>query len=711
MPKTLAASLLASLALLTLSGCSGQGNGDSPPSNTTPNQRLALRSFESDCEDLIGYAADGLTEEYLQQFVCFADGPCLVDLVDGNSVGPNPAEGSGGPDRVSSTNVQEAGVDEADIVKADAGGRLYVLSGTRLSVIEAFPPEQLAQREPAVLDLAANDPGFYAEDLYLDEAQKRVVVLGSRYDGVHAYATSVLIDVADPAAPRETARLGVEGYGLQSRRIDGRIHRVSRFDVPRPQWLYDATDPLEARRQAYFAARNAGQQDEAAQIKQEIRGEIGNRVENAGSAALLPHRFFQAAGLAATESQLDCGAISHPDVTLGLGVLLIDSFGADGSGRGTSGIINNAYTVYSSALNLYLVQPSAGWFNAAGQAEETAVYRFALSGSGQAEYRGLGKISGSVIGAYAFSEHEGYLRVASTETRVSGTGASTANHLSVLDARGSGEMPLVGRIENFAPGERIQGARLLGDRGFVVTFRQIDPLFALDLSDPRAPGVASELKIPGFSSYLAPIGADYLLTVGRDGSDEGLNGALAVQLFDVRELGAIRQIASLAPPVGDSGYSYSAAEYDPHAFSYFSDSADAAAPGTLTLPLTTFGSGSADNFTGFLVVRVEPGTATPLVEAGRLNHDRFVAGQTSCEGGAAGGPATEPGPLCLPSYGAAEPRRAVYMQRGEDIVLYTLSAVGLLANDARQPGVELGSLALPYDPPCCVLIEPVVTAR
>jgi hypothetical protein len=349
--------LWGAVVLLSLAGCGGQGNGEDPASNTTPNLRLALKSFESDCTDFLDYAADGLTEEYLQQFVCFAPGPCLVDLSDGNVVGPQPAEGVGGPDRVSSTNVQEAGVDEADIVKTDAAGRLYLLSGTRLSIVEAFPPESLAQREPVVLDLASNDPGFYAEALYLDEAQRRVVVLGSRYDGARAYATSVLIDVADPAAPRETARLGVEGYGLQSRRIEGRVHRVSRFDVPRPQWLYDAADPLAVRKQAYFDARNAGQVEQAAQIKQEIRGVIAERLESAGSGSLLPHRFFRPASGEISETQLDCGAVSHPDVTLGLGMVLVDSFNADGGARATAAVINNAYTVYSSAENLYLVQP------------------------------------------------------------------------------------------------------------------------------------------------------------------------------------------------------------------------------------------------------------------------------------------------------------------------------------------------------------------
>lgn len=698
--------------LMICGGCGG-GGSDGPDASArgTPKALLALKSFQAGCADFIEYAAGGLTDEYLQQFVCPLDSLCPVFL---GEPGAAPGEvDTVGPDRVSGTNVQEAGVDEADIVKTGSDGRLYILSGTTLTLVDAFPPDQLANRELVRVDLADNDARFYASDLFLDEAQHRVVVLGSSYDGVRSYATSVLIDVSDPASPQETERLGVDGYALQARRIGQRVHRVSRFDVPRPDWFFASEDPLQALRTAYIAARDQGRAAEAESIKSEVRTEIGGRLATAGSAALLPRTFRQLNGQARTEAVLDCAAISRPDVSTGLGVALIDSFNVDGGARATSGIINNAYLIYASATNLYLAQGSSGWFFAPDQDEETVVYRLAFSDTGAAAYRALGKVPGSVNGAYAFSEHEGHLRVTSTESAFGTDGtATTASGLSILDARSSDEMPLVGRIANLAPGERIQGVRLLGDRGFIVTFRQIDPLFALDLSDPSAPRVASELKIPGFSSYLAPIGADYLLTVGRDGTDEGLSGAVAVQLFDASDLGDVRQVAALALPVGSNGYSYSVAEHDPHAFSYFADSASEASPGTLTLPLSVYSEDPATAFTGFLVVRVAPGTSTPLSEIGRIDHEPFLEDQDFCQ------PEFNP-PLtaidephatdafCAPAYQLAEPRRAVYMQSGADIFLYTISAVGVLASSAEQPGLTLGARALPYDPPCCVLIEPI----
>lgn len=697
---------ICAIAVLVLAACGGGGGGSdepdpSPSPRSTPAAVLALKSFQTGCGDFLDYAAEGLTDEYLREFACRFFGPCPIFL--GEVATGAPADGGASappaaPDRVSTTNTQEAGVDEADIVKADSAGRLYILSGSTLTILQAFPPTQLSSRELVSLNLATNDSGFFAEDLFLDELRQRVVVLGSSFEGDRGAVTSVLIDISNPATPRELERLGVDGHPLQARRIGARVHRVSRFDVPRPAWFFTQGDALQARRDAYFSARNAGRDAEAESIKAEVRAEIKRRVAADGAGALLPRTFRAAPGQPRTEASLACGAISRPDVTTGLGLALIDSFNVDGSARATSGVINNAYTVYASPTSLYLAQSSAGWFFAPDQLEETVVYRLALSDTGAAAYRALGKVPGSVRDSYSFSEHEGHLRVATTESAFGPDRNRSSNGLRVLDARISGEMPLVGSVADLAPGERIQGVRLLGDRGFIVTFRQVDPLFALDLSDPRNPRVTDELKIPGFSSYLTPVGEDYLLTVGRAGNDEGLTGAVAVQLFDVRDLNNVRQIASLTPAAGDGSFSYSVAEHDPHAFAYFSDSTDAAAPGTLTLPLIAYNDGPGNDFTGFLVVRVAPGTDTPLSEAGRIDHDAFLVDRDFC--------GSRPGDSCSDAYFAAEPRRAVYMQSGADTFLYTISAVGVLANSASEPGRNLGGRRLPYDPPCC-FIRPV----
>ncbi len=699
-----ASHLLSLVAIFSLSACGGGGGGsggnNEPNPQATPRAQLQLKSFDATCNDFVPYVANALTEELLQGFRCLADAPCPIFLEADFAVGaPNaPNGGAGGasedavsaPDRVSETNVQEAGVDEADIVKIDSSGRIYILSTNKLSIVNAFPPQGLNAQTPVELDLSQGQSGFATSELFLDEDAGRVVVLASRFDQNRSFATTIFVDVSNPAAPAETGRLEVEGFGLEARRIDGRVHRVTRFDVPRPQWLYDGSEPLQSLQSDYFAAVANGDETRAQSIKVSVNANINSRLQSQGVDALLPEISAQSSGQSRASQTLACNQLSAPDVTTGLGFAVIDSFDQDGANRGTSAIVNNAYTVYASRDNLFLAQSSFGWFFAPVQDEESVIYRFELSDSGAAQYRGLGKVPGSILNRFALSEHENHLRVATTISRFGPGGDASTNHLWILRSDGL-DLPQVASVEGFAPGERIQGARFLGDRGFVVTFRQIDPLFAFDLSIPTAPRIASELKIPGFSSYLAPVGEDYLLTVGRDGTDERLTGAVAVQLFDVSDLENVSPVASIAPTVGDFGYSYSPAEHDPHAFSYFSDSDSAATPGTLSIPLISYGDTDFSQFTGFLVVRVDPGADRPLSESGRIEHSQFLSDRGFCE--------FSPNGDCAFAYVSADPRRSLFAQGDDGIVLYTISAVGIRADDALQPGNQLGALPIAYDPP------------
>lgn len=700
------------LAGTLLSACGGGGGSSSPdpdPTGTrrTPTDKLALKTFAADCSDFLTYAADALTEQYLTTFYCFAEGPCPVYAADGQVPPPSATPGaptdaggeSAGPGRVSGTNTQEAGVDEADIVKADADGRLYILSGRQLQILAAFPPAGLEQRALTTLDLGGEDASFYASDFFLDETAQTLVVLGSTYATDRGQSVAIIVDITDPAAPAETGRVAVDGWPLQSRRIEDRVHRVTRFEVPPPSWFYDPNDELVALRDQYQSAQGSGDSEQAAQIKGQINDEIRARVAAAGAADFLPHRRTQnAAGT--TDQPLACNAISHPDVTTALGLAVVDSFDTDGGNQVASAIVNNGYLVYASAANLYLVQSSFGWWFDPAQAEETAIYRLALSDTGAAAYRATGKVDGTVNNSYQLSEFDGQLRISSTERRTENDTFTSVNHVTVLDAQDAGEMSRTGELRDLAPGETIQSTRFMGPRGFLVTFRNIDPLFALDLSDPANPSVADELKIPGFSSYLMPLGDDFLLAIGREGSDDGtLTGKLAVQLFDVADLANISQVGGPLTPSGEgNGYSYSVAEYDPHAFSYFSDSEDAAVPGTLSIPLQRW-SESGNSFTGFQVVRVDPANgAAPLTELALIDHQSLIDQNDpsyNC-------PPPDSGILAPCYIYAADPRRSVFMADDDGRYLFTISSVGVIASDAAQPQVELSRRKLPYDPPCCV---------
>lgn len=699
--RSITALLLSGLLLTACGGGSSAPIARVPVS--TPKASLQPKNFAADCGDFINYVAESLTNQYLNVYQCYADAPCPLFATSGVTAVDSGAPTTGAPvaapapSRVSETNTQERGVDEADIVKADLRGYLYILSGHTLSVLDAHPADELDTAPLATLDLATDESFFYARDLFLDTTAQRLVIFGERSNSTgRSEAVSIFVDVSEPTAPVERLRLAVDGYGMEARRIGARVHRVVGYQPTLPSWFFDGTDPLVQRREAYLSAHNNGRDAEAEQQKKDIGNEINSRLRNAGADALLPRLRSQMPGAAESETVMACSAIAHPAVSEGLGFVLIDSFGTEGATRASSGLVNNAYIVYASPNNLYLAQSSSGWFFARSQKEETAIYRLALPSTGAASFQGLGKVDGSVIGSYALSEHEGFLRVASTESRFGPGRSESGNHLSVLDAR-TADMGVVGQLRELAPGERIQGVRMLGERGYLVTFRQVDPLFGLDLSNPTQPRVASELKLPGFSSYLSPIGDDYLLTVGRAGSDEGLNGQLGIQLFDVRNLAAIQQVDGITPSAGSSSYSYSLSEYDPHAFTYFPDAETAAAPGTLVVPLQTYGEQEADRFSGFVVVRVEPVSSTPLREIGRISHAGFPDRQNSC-GSMPPGETFAP---CQSYYQMVEPRRAVFIQDASLTALLTISSVGVIASNAAMPSQELARRELPYDEPCC----------
>jgi hypothetical protein len=166
--------------------------------------------------------------------------------------------------------------------------------------------------------------------------------------------------------------------------------------------------------------------------------------------------------------------------------------------------------------------------------ETTAVHRFAIDAAG-ASYRGSGLVKGRVLNQFAMDEHQGNLRIATTTGQLPADEVhSTLTVLSPSD----GGLRTVGVIDGLAPREDIRSVRFDGERGFIVTFEKTDPLFVLDLRDPRRPRVLGELKVPGFSTYMHPMDAGHLLTIGYDAADQGgfafFSGVL-LQIFDVSE--------------------------------------------------------------------------------------------------------------------------------------------------------------------------------
>ncbi|MBI3803267.1 MAG: beta-propeller domain-containing protein [Nitrospirae bacterium] len=687
---------LTSFLFLLIGSCKSKGHSD--PSVARPASAVPLSALKltpsADCDELKQYLTDALIERYTDKappFCIDCPQPAIPETTGGNASG---VAGGAHPDDVTRTNTQEEGVDEADRVKADAEGRLYVVNGGFLVIEEGFPPEGLQELSRLKLESVAYG-------LYLDEAARRVVIFASQQIPLagpaapvttgapiaapfRIYDQMIFVDVADPAHPQITARLSTEGFQIDSRRVGKRIHRVSRFQMPEPTALTTDSaflDLVNQYRQIVWNGTGSAEETKRSDpLKEEIKQAVQKAMTAADPQGLLPHAFRRVGETQTEISLLSCSDILLPEVKEDLGLLIVTSVDIDGSNLAATALINNAWLAYASKEYLYVAQSSGGWWWDRNQAAQTALYKFRISDQ-KPVYVATGSIDGWISNRFNLSEENGFLRAASTEQRINPdtNQFERKNHIFVLEDDQAGELQVVGSVDGFAPGESITGARFLGDRGFVVTFRQVDPLFAFDLSNPRQPKLIGELTIPGFSTYLHPLDANHLLTVASE------SGSVALQLFDVTDLIHPKLLHKFTP-AGGGQFAWSDALWDPHAFTFY------APRNLLAIPLVLWNPAPGNTFSGIAAFRVS--VTDGFTELGRVDH-ADLAFQVYCTNLPPDQPSRADACRAGLFLGGAAPIRSVFMTSGSSTFLYSLSNIGIKATPVDQPTTLLGSVLFP----------------
>jgi hypothetical protein len=533
----------------------------------------------------------------------------------GSEAGDTDASGGGG---FSETTIQEEGVDEADVVKTD-GTYLYIIDSTYgdsvLRVIRATPPESMALlsevslkgygrdlylHDGKVVALTSTYGGFFllegggvavetiAEgdastssdgtdpdkeepgtepgsagsdaDVGTDDAQIEPIAVGEPYFERPQTVVTV-VDVSTPESPTVLSQTKFDGSPASSRMIDGVLHLV----VANYQDYYYDVMPMLGRPELSVTAVSA----ETVLPKYEQVGADG--AEQTGSVVTWREMY-------------------HPTDPDGFGVVTLISLDVDNDAAFTAvGVVAEPGLIYSSLEALYLTDTAYDFFG--DSRTTTDIYKFAYQ-ERSASAVATGSVPGRILNQYSMGEYNGYLRVATTiDATFSIFGertSETTNNLYVLGQSQAGALDVVGRIENIAPGETIQSARFMGARGYLVTFEQVDPLFTLDLSSPTDPRIVGELKVPGFSTFIVPMDADHILTVGQYIPPEGSFFGWGVQLsiFDVSNFADPRLAANVV--LGDDeGGAYSEALYDPKAFTYFAERGLVALPISI-YPMTWF---------------------------------------------------------------------------------------------------------------------------
>jgi uncharacterized secreted protein with C-terminal beta-propeller domain len=491
----------------------------------------------------------------------------------------------------STTNTHEAGVDEPDLVKTD-GRRLVTVVGGRLRVVD------LAGRRVSTI---GGLPAGAAEQILLHGDRALVVVRYgvTRWPGAQpgpAGARLVLVDLT--GAGRVLATLTVDGSYVDARQV-GAVARVVVRSGPRLRFGYP-----DGRRS----------EDAARMLNRRV-------VAKSSIDDWLPRYELERAGERQQGRLVACERVSRPAAYTGasmLTVLTLDLDGVLGTGDPVS-VVADGDTVYGTASSLYVAahqRPVGAPVLGPGpvpdrvpepiprsQPQRTEVHKFDVSGPGRPRYVASGTVDGWLLNQYSMSEHDQRLRVATTlDTSTPGCcdqRPATESAVTVLAQRDN-RLVQVGRLGGLGKGERIYAVRFLGPVGYVVTFRQTDPLYTVDLSDPARPRAVGQLEITGYSAYLHPAGDGTLLGVGQEASAQGRQLGTQVSLLDVGDPARPRRVARYHLRDGRSEV-----EFDPHAFLFWP------ASGLVVLPVTRAYTGPdrpAEAGTGALVLRLHDGT-------------------------------------------------------------------------------------------------------
>jgi uncharacterized secreted protein with C-terminal beta-propeller domain len=563
---------------------------------------------------------------------------------------------SGAGQDFSTTNVQESGVDEPDEVKTD-GKRIFVAENGRLYALDARsnPPKLLGMLDFGDssygqqlllsgdrLLVMSGQPIYYAIDVVTPGGPVRAAQAMPIRPGVQA-STLTLVDVSKPDAMKVLRTMSVNG-GYLSARMTGHTARVI-FSAT-PQVLPVLQGTATADQTPKIARTTTPDWRPTYKLRRGRTGRI------------------------ARHALVRCTAIAHSAVFSGLNSLTVLTIDID---KGldpvdSDAVMTDGQTVYASKDNLYVATQKAMVEQPDSQApppdQQTEIHKFDISKPDETTYEGSGVVTGTLLNQYSMSEQDGLLRVASTQAPLwwaPGSERSSESFVTVLKQDG-GALREIGRVGDLGKGERIYAVRFLGDVGYVVTFRQVDPLYTVGLSDPEHPKVLGSLDLLGYSAYLHPVGPGLLLGVGQSADEQGRTEGTQVSLFDVSDPSKPARLSNKLVGSGSS----STVEFDPHAFLWW-DPLHLA-----VLPVQVYdysGDGkSATQFTG--AIGFNATRAGGVTEAGRASQPAGPYG-----------------------YSAPVDRSVVVGDR-----LFTISSAGAVASDLAT-FADQGFVAFPLPPP------------
>lgn len=392
----------------------------------------------------------------------------------------------------SATNIQVQGVDEGDIIKTD-GKYIYQVNNNRVIIVLAAPAEKMAITDT----ITFTNGEFSPQELYVDE--KHLVVIGSSYENrlmdqpkiseeVKIYPPvrsantlkAIVFDITNKNDIKEIREVELEGNYVSSRKVGSQLY-------------------LTANKYLDYYYIMEGQESAAAPFYRDTKMKDDYIIIPYQEICYFPGRlepnYLLVAGL----------DLNQPDQEMKVSAYL-------GAGENIYATKNNLYVAVTDYQEIETQPAKKILTPPESQNINTMVYKFALD-QGEIQYSAQGEVPGTILNQFSMDEYKGYFRIATTKGDTWRSDEYTSkNNVYIMDEN----MKLTGKIEDIAPGERIYSVRFMGDRGYMVTFKKVDPLFVIDLDDPKEPKVLGALKIPGYSDYLHPYDENHIIGFGKD---------------------------------------------------------------------------------------------------------------------------------------------------------------------------------------------------
>lgn len=643
------------------------------PSTTVNDNQTQLKKFSS-IDELKSYLKEN-SQQSLYNYYSLGQGSVGEgDMVTRTTSEVSPAAGKSLD--YSTTNIQVEGVDEADVVKND-GKYIYTIRDNKVIIIDAYPADSSSIVSEIVFEnntpsqifvngdkliIFSNKNYYYDYGIAYPEKVVESIGIASSYNYYNSQKTVINIyNIEDRSAPVLDNSYELDGYYQNSRMIGNYIYTITN------QAIYDYKDPIipESIYRCgsskcfdlwYFDRPDSSHQftiitsidleSGKNQSKVFLLGYSQNLYVSQNNIYIVYSRQLSINDF--LDKIIDITIPLVPsDIQIKIKEVQISSlFSNDEKMSAIGRILNN----YSSSLSPDARLEFQKKYEAVGtkvqeeiakEMEKTIIHKISIK-DGVIEYKSEGEVPGFTLNQFSMDEYNGNFRIATTTEAWT---QKSRNHVYILDD----SLKITGKLEDLAKGEKIYSVRFLGEKGYMVTFRQIDPLFVIDLT-PNNPKVLGFLKIPGVSDYIHPYDETHIIGLGRDATEKGRIKGLKLALFDVSDVSNPKEMSSII--IGEQG-SYSEALYDHKAFLFNKEK------NLLVIPASITENNTYNAFQGAFVFHINLQDGISL--KGRITHNNLTENTKNY-------------------YNTNNVNRALYIGN----VLYTLSTSMIKMNDLND---------------------------